>query len=417
MPGQPGDLGGTTPSGGGPGTPLGSGLGTSRSGQGALVQGEPVPGSGAGPPSGGEFQVVRTTGGPGGGTPGTLASSGSSPGALTLAQQPSSVPPPSAPPVSSLGGSPTSPELPPPHWDPFAPPGTMPPPGLSTQPASSSIFPQIQETWNQARKFLETVSVDAVWMPGDGAEELGLTDVELAATFAIPFFQLDWPLYVTPGFAFQFWNGPEGPPAELPPRTYEAFLETAWHPQLSQIVGAELAVRLGVYCDFEEWVEEAIRIQGRGLGVITLAPDMKLKLGVWYLDRNRVKILPAGGLVWTPSPDAKLEALFPNPRLALRLPGYSTVEWWLYLRGEYGGDAWTVDLDQPGYGPHPYQIDYNDIRVGLGVEFTTVRQLTGLVELGGAFGREIVYVEPIGQPAIPAFRPNSTIYIRGAIAY
>ncbi|MDW8078281.1 MAG: hypothetical protein RMJ16_05285 [Thermoguttaceae bacterium] len=319
--------------------------------------------------------------------------------------------------MPSTTGPGTVPSNPPPNWDPFAPPGTMPPSELISEPATGTIFPQIQETWNQAKRFLETVGIDALWMPGDGAEELGLTDVELTATFAVPVFQLEWPLLITPGFAFQFWNGPEGPPAELPPRTYEAFLHTEWHPQLSQIVGAELAVRLGVYCDFEEWVEEALRIQGRGLGVITLAPDMKLKLGVWYLDRNRVKILPAGGLVWTPTADAKLEAVFPNPRLALRLPGYSTVEWWLYLRGEYGGDAWTVDLDQPGYGPHPYEIDYNDIRVGLGVEFITVRQLTGLVELGGAFGREIVYVEPIGQPAIPAFRPNSTIYIRGAIAY
>jgi hypothetical protein len=273
------------------------------------------------------------------------------------------------------------------------------------------------ETWSQARRFLEAVGVDVVWMPGDATKELGLTDVELFATFSVPLPNVSWPLQLTPGFAFQFWNGPEGPPWELPPRTYRAFLEAGWNPQLSNLVGAELALRLSLNTDFEEWVEEIFRIQGRGLGVISLAPDMKLKLGIWYLDRNRIKILPAGGLVWTPTADAKLEAVFPNPRISMRLPGYSTVEWWLYLRGEYGGDCWSVDLDAPGYGPHPYDIDYNDIRVGLGIEFTTVRQLTGLVEVGGAFGREVIYVEPIGQPAIPAFRPNSTIFIRGALVY
>jgi hypothetical protein len=304
----------------------------------------------------------------------------------------------------------------PPNWDPFAPPGSLPPPGLSSQP-SAGIFPAIGETWNQARRFLEVVSVDAVWMPGDGAKELGLTDIELTASFSIPLRDLRWPVLVTPGFAFQFWNGPEGPPYELPPRTYEAFLDAQWHPQLSEIVGAELGVRVGVYSDFEEWVEECLRIQGRGLGVITLSPDLKLKLGAWYLDRNRINLLPAGGLVWTPTSDARIEAVFPNPRIALRLPGYSTVEWWFYFRGEYGGDAWTVDLDTPGYGPHPYEIDYNDIRIGLGVEFTTVRQLRGLLEIGGAVGREVLYIEPIGQPPIPTFRPSSTVFFRGAVAY
>lgn len=364
--------------------------------------------------------VIPYTGG--GGVSGSIiaapTSGGGGPQSVTLAQQS----------VMPQGGTPLVPTAPPsvspspgtgipPNWDPFAPPGTTPPPGLFTEPAGPTVFPRIQETWSQARRFLETVSVDTVWMPGDGAKELGLTDVELTATFAVPIGQLDWPLFITPGFAFQFWNGPKQPSAELPPQTYEAFLESAWYPQLSQLVGAELAVRVGVYSDFQQWVEESLRLQGRGLGVISLAPDLKLKLGVWYLDRNRVKILPAGGLVWTPTNDSKLEAVFPNPRLAVRLPGYTAVEWWLYLRGEYGGDAWTVELKAPGYGPHAYEVDYNDFRVGVGLEFTSVRQVTGLIEIGGAFGRELVYVEPISQPALPAFRPNSTIYIRGALAY
>ena len=358
------------------------------------------------------------------GPPGVATKPGGSLGGVSLTSQgggSSGIPP--APsggawsPGTSFPGSQSSPGTSlPPNWDPFAPPGTVPPPGLSTQ-TPPGIFPAIGETWNQARRFLEVVAVDAVWMPGDGPKELGLTDVELTATFTVPLRDLRWPLLITPGFAFQFWNGPEGPPCELPPRTYEAFLDVQWYPQLSEIVGAELGVRLGVYSDFEEWVEECLRIQGRGLGVITLSPDLKLKLGVWYLDRNRINLLPAGGVVWTPTSDARIEAIFPNPRIALRLPGYSTVEWWFYFRGEYGGDAWTVDLDTPGYGPHPYEIDYNDIRIGVGVEFTTVRQLKGLLEVGGAFGREIFYVEPIGQPPIPTFRPSSTVFFRGALAY
>ncbi len=49
---------------------------------------------------------------------------------------------------------------------------------------------------------------------------------------------------------------------------------------------------------------------GTGLGVIRLSPTTSLKLGVTYLDRNNIKILPAGGILWKPTPNS-LGHLFP----------------------------------------------------------------------------------------------------------
>jgi len=304
----------------------------------------------------------------------------------------------------------------PPNWDPFGPAGADPPPTLLPK---DPLVPGVsRESWSSVQRFLQEIRLDNVWMPGDSASELGLNDTELSATFAIPLgWDIEHPLLITPGFAAQFWTGPEGPPQELPPRTFEAYLQGAWLPQVTEIVGAELAVRIGVYSDLSAVVEESIRIHGRGLGVIALSPGIRLKLGVWYLDRNDVKMLPAGGLVWTPSADIQLDAVFPNPRLAIRFPGYRSTDWWIYLRGEYGGDSWTAELDAPGHTPHPYEVDYNDLRLGLGVEFKTVRGFSGLVEVGGAFGRELLYFEPIGQAPIPPFRPDPVVYIRGGLAY
>jgi hypothetical protein len=217
---------------------------------------------------------------------------------------------------------------------------------------------------------------------------------------------------IAPGFATHFWSGPQFPLTPgLPARAYDAYLNVAWNPQFSRTVEGELAFRVGVYSDFSQIINESIRYQGAGYALIALSPSFQLKAGVVYLDRNRIKILPAGGVIWTPNDDVRLEILFPNPKLAMRLPGYSTTEWWAYVRGEYGGGAWTVE-PFPGFVGDPMEIDYNDIRVGLGLDFETVRGLNGLVEVGVTFEREIYY------PFYGfTFHPDPTIYLRGGLAY
>jgi hypothetical protein len=252
-------------------------------------------------------------------------------------------------------------------------------------------------------------------MVGHGEKEFGINDIETYATFAIPFFHnTQTPLLVTPGFAVHLWEGPVTvPPTEmgdLPPVAYDAYLEGAWNPQVTQTFGGELSFRTGVYSDFKHINEHSIRYQGKGLAVLAFSPNVKVKAGVWYIDRNKIKILPAGGLIWTPQgPDGNVvfEILFPNPRIAFRLADYQNTEWWLYGRGEYGGGAWAVTrLDGPD------RVDYNDIRVAVGLEFIRPR-FSGLFEVGGAFEREIIYHS--GTP--PATYPHPTVFLRGSVAF
>ena len=180
--------------------------------------------------------------------------------------------------------------------------------------------------------------------------------MELSVTFAFPmFYNSQTPLLVTPGFAVHYWEGPlsvqplaptDPPPADLPPRTYDAYLDAAWNPQITAWFGGELDFRIGVYSDFYRVASDSIRFTGKGMAVLTFSPSVKVKAGVWYLDRNVVKILPAGGICWTPNPDVYFNILFPNPKIGKRLTTWGNTDWWIYASGDYGGGKWAIRREQ-----------------------------------------------------------------------
>jgi len=246
---------------------------------------------------------------------------------------------------------------------------------------------------------------------------------------ALPFFfNSDTPLLITPGFATHWWEGPvtipqvlpeDRPGADLPPRTYDAYINVAWNPQVTQWLGGELLFQTGLFTDFVEEIDsDDLRYRGSGVAVLRFSPRFQVKAGVMYLDRLRVKILPIGGIVWTPNPDLELGILFPNPRIRRRLMNYGSVEWWLYAMGDYGGGNWSItradipEVDAAIRGQRD-QFDYNDIRMAVGLEFYTPRNFDGSFEAGVAFERELRYKS--GLPSV--YYPKPTVYLRGGLAY
>ena len=236
---------------------------------------------------------------------------------------------------------------PPPNWDPYATPGGAPG-SLLPQDPYLQCGPGISMA--TAQKFLQHIDLNYDWFAGHGVNELGINDVNLSATFAFPlFFNSQTPLLVTPGFAVHYWEGPvsvaaapAAMPADMPPQTFDGYLDAAWNPKVTEYFGGELEARIGIYSDFYSVVSNSLRLTGKGMAVIKLSPHMTLKAGIWYLNRVNVKLLPAGGLVWTPNPDIYFDILFPNPKVAKRLTTWGNTEWWLYGRGEYGGGVWTI---------------------------------------------------------------------------
>jgi hypothetical protein len=263
-------------------------------------------------------------------------------------------------------------------------------------------------------RFLQETRLRGAWLApfGGNSSKLGVTVADVSATFAIPVAYNQAPVLITPGAAGNWWDGPvsQAPKfADMPPATYDTYIDAGWQPQITPWLAANVGVRTGLYTDFHAVNSHSIRIMGRGLGVITLTPTLQFALGVVYLDRNLVKILPAGGLIWTPNPDCRAELLFPNPKISRRWRTIGTVDVWGYVSGEYGGGAWTIRRANGSSD----DVDYNDIRVMLGAETFSQRGIHGNFEVGFVCDRALVYRS--GDPS--RYYPSDTMMLRAGVAY
>ena len=119
----------------------------------------------------------------------------------------------------------------------------------------------------------------------------------------------------------------------MPAYTFDAFLDLAWNPQLNDRFGGELSVRTGVYSDFRGFDEDSIRVTAKAMAVMTFSPATTVKFGLWYLNLVHNKLLPAGGVVWSPNPNVRFDILFPNPKFTQRLTTIGSTEWWWYFSG------------------------------------------------------------------------------------
>ncbi len=365
----------------------------------------------------------------GSGTRSPVAPPASSTAPPATGTYPSAAPAASSPPAT-FGGTVQSA----PTWDPYASsptatPGSTPyyvspQPGNPGQPpylfpegmpwgSTSTPYPYQQPgALGTARRLLQETHLEGTWLaPNGGSEKFGMSTLELYSTFALPmFYNTETPLLVTPGFAVNWLTGPLSP-ADLPPRVYDTYLDLAWRPQVSPWLAADLGFRTGIYSDFDNVSSDSLRFMGRGLGIITMTPTTKISLGLVYLDRIPIKMLPAGGVIWTPTPDRRFEIVFPNPKLAWRMIDVGTTEWWWYLAGEYGGDRWTVQRVVPT-GTVKDDIGYNDIRVMAGLEWTALSGMNGFFEVGYVFDREIRFQLPPNK-----LKPKETVMLRAGLSF
>ncbi len=207
-----------------------------------------------------------------------------------------------------------------------------------------------------AQEWFKQGKLEYTWLPATSHKSLQINDVELTATAAIPLAQGWAPLLISPGVAAHFWDVAAGA-GEI--RFYDLYAEIGWRPQLAPWLFADLAVTPGVYSDIEEWKLENVQMRGRGLAIVAFSPQLQLVGGALYVNRNKTKILPAGGVIWNPDDDTKLNFVFPQPKLAHRLTTIGDTQWWGYLSGEFGGGRWSFGQ---GEGPAAF-LDYTDVRV------------------------------------------------------
>lgn len=251
---------------------------------------------------------------------------------------------------------------------------------------------------------------------GSGPYDLEINDTDTSVAFAFPeFLYSTQPLYVVPSFSLHLWSGPQGyTGSDLPPNAYSGFLDLGWQTSPNRMIGAELGVRLGAFTDFNTFNSKSFQVRGKGLGSFRVTPTSTFKFGVYYLNRNRIKILPAGGFLCQPNPFTRYDIFFPEPKYAKYCSTIGTYDFWFYLAGEYGGGNWTIQRDA-GFDD---QVDINDIRVKFGWEWGRSELIrtgrrAGFVEFGWVCDREVIYRVDLSDN----FRPPSGFMVSAGIGY
>ena len=184
------------------------------------------------------------------------------------------------------------------------------------------------------------------------------------------------------GLGFHLLDGPVV--TDMPPRLFDLAIGYQWRRWISEGVGVDLVLRVGVFTDFEGSARDGVRFPGHAVAMFRTAPTREWLLGVDVLDRDDVSLLPVFGLRWQAYDELRLDLVFPRPSISVRLPESDS---WAYLRGELGGGTWAierVDLTDDN-------ATYRDLRLALGIEDRSDPSMGHAIEIAYVFGRELTY--------------------------
>jgi hypothetical protein len=332
-------------------------------------------------------------------------------------QQSSTLQPYAIPGTIGLASQIDQPELLPPPDGVLIQPGEHPGPlyDALNQPPEIAVAPQEYNSDGTLKLspfkkgFFQKLSLSAAWLgDGDNPADLGITEIETSLTVALPAPIKDWPLFIMPGFNMYLMADPGGT-RDLPPQLYTAYVDFTWAPLFFDHHRLLVTVAPSLYSDFEADSSEAFRLTGKALYVWDAVPDkLQFVVGVLYLNRDNIRLLPAGGAIWKPTPDFCFELIFPRPKLGMRVNVGIGYEDWIYMAAEFGGNTWSIVRDNG----NPDKVTWSDYRVMTGYE----RRLDGgagyRLEAGYVFGRQLEYASGIGD-----YDPEPTFILRGGITF
>ncbi len=258
--------------------------------------------------------------------------------------------------------------------------------------------------------FFQKAIVDYGYLPRWNPRGMGQHDVETKLVFALPCPTVEWPLLLVPAYGLHVLDGPRD--AEMPAQLHDAFLALRWLPKLSERLELDVTVAPGVYSDFEQSSDRAVRTPGYAAATWKGHPRLHCVLGVGYFDRLTVDWLPVGGLIWMPTERTRFELLFPQPKLAWQIGTMGAdgllVQDWVYLSAEFGGGAWAFRRSDGADD----LVDFRDYRIFAGAERKVRGGAELRLELGYVFGREIQYLS--GRPSV---FPSDTVLVRTGLRY
>ena len=224
------------------------------------------------------------------------------------------------------------------------------------------------------------------------------------------------------GLDFNFVSGPAE--TDMPPRLYDFSLAYQCRRRIG-VLAYDVAASVMASSDFDGSAREGIRYPGHAVGFLRVGPATELVFGVDYLDWGDIKLLPVGGLIWTPSDKVRLELVFPRPRATFALP--PSVWPWnqacegcgptespdhkehrFYIAGDLGGGTWAVERG----GKYDDLATYRDLRVSFGLECVDHGGTRSALEVAYLFDRRLIFTSGNGN-----MRLDDTAMLRWITCY
>jgi hypothetical protein len=229
----------------------------------------------------------------------------------------------------------------------------------------------------------QKANFNVLWSPKSGGHKgLGVTQLDLSATFALPLPTADSPFVITPMFQTWFFD-PKIKGYATNKTLYSTGLDFRWiRPVVKNKFTLDLGVTTSYNGDFKVKASKAMRFPAHVAGIWDCNPRLKVVLGVLYLDRRDWDWLPMVGMIWTPQEDLSVELVFPRIRIAQRIRWFGSAAGddqsdWIYAGLEFGGGSWGIE-----YNNFSGELVYRDMKLLLGYE----RRCASGVVLGLEFG-------------------------------
>jgi hypothetical protein len=284
-------------------------------------------------------------------------------------------------------------------------------PSTPIAPGQGPLFDDLGSEWDEQRRspadrFWYARSISTACLPKNGGDGFGTTDVPIATSFAPVWFD-DLPaLLITPGFGFHFWQAPDA--LELPSTVFDAYVDIAWRTPVTERFGFGFGLTPGVYGDYRQSSPKAFQLTGWGLVDYKLTNTWTVVAGAAVVRQLDMRVLPVGGLIWTPNADNRLELLVPRSRFVRKVRSFDGGGGaWVYSAFQFGGGSWAVTLPDDTTA----LVTISDLRAILGLEWFRNRSVAGVAEVGYVFARTI------SANRVPEFNPNDTVMLSAGATF
>lgn len=234
------------------------------------------------------------------------------------------------------------------------------------------------------------------WLPG-GGDQFGMFSLE-----SLPTLEPDETWGLVTGTSFHFLSGPVR--ADMPPRLFDFQIGGQIRKSLNDEFRYDINFRVGAFSDFEGSAREGVRYPGHAVGYYRYLPGCEFAVGVDYLDRDDIQLLPVAGLILTPYEDLRFELVFPRPSIELRISPKSSV----YVAGELGGGTWAIER----VPDRDDVVTYRDLRLLFGLSTRDDDGSLGGIEIGYVFDRELRYRSGSGDYSL-----GNAVLIRSTTRY